>query len=320
MQPKVYVDINAFRVPEADDDLAQAFRRGSIASLAALAGQTEIVLVADQRAVEEADDLLRLLAREGVEFHTTYSPEKLLDTVRDGKAANAFVFAGPELSPELEQYDGQPVVIDPVADGWARALERFELPDRVATVRRKTSETSIEITVNLDGRGLSEVETGVGFFDHMLEQVARHSRIDISLRAQGDLHIDEHHTIEDVAIVLGEAFRQAVADKRGIERYSFVLPMDEALARVALDLSGRPWLVWEAEFKREKIGDMPTEMVKHFFKSFTDASQSTLNVHCSGENEHHMIESIFKAFGRCLGLSVRRRAGDGLIPSTKGVL
>ncbi len=320
MQARVYVDLNAFRAPEAGDDLASAFQPGSIASLAALASQTDIVLVAEEGAVTQQDDLLRLLAREGVRFQMTLPPEKLAAIIRNGEAAESFVFAGPKLSAELAQHDGDPVVVDPLTVGWPEAVARFGLPDRVSTVRRETSETAIEIRLNVDGRGMSEVKTGIGFFDHMLEQVARHARMDISLRVDGDLHVDEHHTIEDVAIVLGEAFRRAVGDKRGIERYSFVLPMDEALARVALDLSGRPWLVWEVEFKRERIGDMPTEMFKHFFKSFTDASQSTLNIHCAGENEHHKIESIFKAFGRCLGLSVRRRAGDGLIPSTKGVL
>ncbi len=320
MQEKVFVDIESFRVQESGNNLARAFQPGSIASLALLASQTDIVLVAAERDLAEADDLLRLLAREGVEFRPGLSAERLVAMIRGGEVGDAFVFAGAWLLAELERHGGQPVVIDPVAVGWWEAAKRFGLPDRVSTVRRSTSETSIEITLNLDGRGLSEVQTGIGFFDHMLEQVARHARMDIRVHAEGDLHIDEHHTIEDVAIVFGEAFRQAVGDKRGIERYSFVLPMDEALARVALDLSGRPWLVWEAEFKREKIGDMPTEMFKHFFKSFTDASLSTLNVHCAGENEHHQIESIFKAFGRCLGQSVRRRVGDHSVPSTKGVL
>ena len=192
---------------------------------------------------------------------------------------------------------------------------------RSATISRKTSETSIDVTVNLDGTGTYAVSTGIGFFDHMLDQLARHSGADLSIHVEGDLHIDEHHTIEDTALALGEAYRQAIGDKRGISRYGFLLPMDEALAQVAIDFSGRPWIVWDAEFKREKIGEMPTEMFFHFFKSFSDTSLSNLNIKVEGDNEHHKIESIFKAFAKAIKMAVKRdlKALD-FMPSTKGVL
>lgn len=186
--------------------------------------------------------------------------------------------------------------------------------------RRTTSETDIQIDLNLDGKGLSEIHTGLGFFDHMLDQVARHGRMDLKLQVRGDLHIDEHHTIEDTGIALGEAFAVALADKRGIERYGYALPMDDAEARVLIDFGGRNWIVWEAEFSREKVGDMPTEMFFHFFKSFSDAARCNLHVSCRGDNEHHKIESVFKAFARALRGAVRRNPGDDSLPSTKGIL
>lgn len=189
---------------------------------------------------------------------------------------------------------------------------------RVASVMRKTKETDITIEVNLDGSGKSSIHTGLGFFDHMLDQLARHGNIDLKVEVKGDLHIDEHHTIEDTALALGEAFLKALGDKRGIERYGFTLPMDDCLAQVAIDFGGRPWLVWEAEFKREKIGEMPTEMFYHFFKSFSDTSKSNLNIKAEGTNEHHKIESIFKAFAKTIKMAVRKEGNQ--LPSTKGVL
>ena len=185
---------------------------------------------------------------------------------------------------------------------------------------RKTNETDIRIELNLDGKGLSEITTGLGFFDHMLDQVARHGRIDLRIEARGDLHVDEHHTIEDTGIALGEAFAKALADKRGIERYGFALPMDDAQAKVLVDFGGRNWLVWNADFKRERIGEMPTEMFPHFFKSFSDGARCNLHIECSGENEHHMIESVFKAFARAVRMAVRRDPWSDHLPSTKGVL
>lgn len=204
---------------------------------------------------------------------------------------------------------------------WDTIYEFLRLPPRTATVERNTKETQIRVELTLDGRGRANIQTGLGFFDHMLDQVAKHSGADLTIRVQGDLHIDEHHTIEDTALALGEAYRRALGNKRGISRYGFLLPMDEALAQVAIDFSGRPWLVWDAEFRREKIGDMPTEMFFHFFKSFSDTALCNLNVKVEGDNEHHKIEAIFKAFAKAIRMAVKRdiRELDNL-PSTKGVL
>lgn len=204
---------------------------------------------------------------------------------------------------------------------WDEIYEFLRLPARTATVERNTKETQIRVVLNLDGTGRADMRTGLGFFDHMLDQVAKHSGADLSIHVRGDLHIDEHHTIEDTALALGEAYRRALGDKRGISRYGFLLPMDEALAQVAIDFSGRPWLVWDAHFRREKIGDMPTELFFHFFKSFTDAARCNLNVKVEGDNEHHKIEAIFKAFAKAIHMAVRRDV-DKLdnLPSTKGVL
>ncbi|GAB3746828.1 bifunctional histidinol-phosphatase/imidazoleglycerol-phosphate dehydratase HisB [Spirosoma pomorum] len=206
-------------------------------------------------------------------------------------------------------------------DDWDQIYTFLRLPARTATVERNTKETQIRVELNLDGTGRADMHTGLGFFDHMLDQVAKHSGADLSIHVNGDLHIDEHHTIEDTALALGEAYRRALGDKRGISRYGFLLPMDEALAQVAIDFSGRPWLVWEADFRREKIGDMPTEMFFHFFKSFSDTAQCNLNIKVEGDNEHHKIEAIFKAFAKAIKMAVRRDLNElDNLPSTKGVL
>jgi imidazoleglycerol-phosphate dehydratase/histidinol-phosphatase len=194
------------------------------------------------------------------------------------------------------------------------------LADRRTVVQRDTNETKIRVELNLDGSGQHSIKTGLGFFDHMLDQLAKHSGVDMVVEVQGDLHIDEHHTIEDAAIAIGEAFNQALGDKRGLARYGFLLPMDDALAQAAIDFSGRPWLVWEAEFKRERVGDMPTEMFYHFFKSFSDAARCNLNIKCEGQNEHHKIEAIFKAVAKSIKAALVRDAAKMEIPSTKGVL
>ena len=172
----------------------------------------------------------------------------------------------------------------------------------------------------MDGKGLANIHTGLGFFDHMLEQIARHGSIDLAIQCDGDLHIDEHHTIEDVGLALGEAFAKGLSDKRGMERYGYALPMDEAEAKVLIDFGGRNWIVWDASFKREKVGEMPTEMFFHFFKSFSDAAKCNLNISCQGENEHHKIEAIFKAFAKAIKMAVRRNPASDQLPSTKGVL
>lgn len=201
---------------------------------------------------------------------------------------------------------------------WAEIYNFLKQVPRLGKVVRKTKETNIEVEVNLDGAGQSTISSGLGFFDHMLEQIARHGNLDLAIRVDGDLEIDEHHTIEDTALALGEAFLKALGSKKGLERYGFLLPMDDCLAQVAIDFGGRPWLVWEAEFKREKVGEMPTEMFFHFFKSFSDAAKVNLNIKAEGNNEHHKIEAIFKAFAKAIKMAVAK-TGDK-IPSTKGVL
>lgn len=204
-------------------------------------------------------------------------------------------------------------------DNWDEIYRFLRYPERTAEIQRDTKETKIHIQLNLDGTGQSKMETGLGFFDHMLDQLARHSGCDLFIKVEGDLHVDEHHTIEDTALALGEAFSKAIGDKRGIERYGYLLPMDDVLAQVAIDFSGRNWLMWDVEFKREKVGDMPTEMFYHFFKSFTDTARCNLNVKCEGENEHHKIESIFKAWAKSIKMAVKRGENNA-IPSTKGIL
>jgi imidazoleglycerol-phosphate dehydratase/histidinol-phosphatase len=203
---------------------------------------------------------------------------------------------------------------------WKSIYEFLKLGLRKVNHQRKTKETSIEITLNLDGTGQSRISTGLGFFDHMLEQIARHGKLDLAINVSGDLHIDEHHTIEDTALALGEAFAKGLADKRGLERYGFALPMDDAAAKVLIDFGGRNWIVWNAHFKREKIGEMPTEMFFHFFKSFSDAARCNLHIECTGENEHHKIEAIFKAFAKAVRMALRRDPLQPDLPSTKGVL
>jgi imidazoleglycerol-phosphate dehydratase/histidinol-phosphatase len=203
---------------------------------------------------------------------------------------------------------------------WQKIYEYLKIGLRQVIHERNTNETQIKIELNVDGRGKAAIVTGLGFFDHMLEQIARHGKMDLTIRANGDLHIDEHHTIEDTGIALGEAFAQALADKRGMERYGFALPMDEAEAKVLIDFGGRNWIVWNASFKRERIGEMPTEMFFHFFKSFSDAAKCNLNIECHGDNEHHKIEAIFKAFAKAIRMAVKRDPLSNYLPSTKGVL
>jgi imidazoleglycerol-phosphate dehydratase/histidinol-phosphatase len=203
---------------------------------------------------------------------------------------------------------------------WETIYTFLKLGLRTVTQERNTNETQIKIELNIDGSGKANIHTGLGFFDHMLDQIARHGKMDLTIETKGDLHIDEHHTIEDTGIALGEAFAKALADKRGMERYGFALPMDEADAKVLIDFGGRNWLVWNAEFKREKIGEMPTEMFFHFFKSFSDAAKCNLNIECKGDNEHHKIEAIFKAFAKAIRMAVKRDPLSNHLPSTKGVL
>ncbi|MGX5689350.1 bifunctional histidinol-phosphatase/imidazoleglycerol-phosphate dehydratase HisB [Arcticibacter tournemirensis] len=203
---------------------------------------------------------------------------------------------------------------------WKDIYEFLKAGKREIEHRRTTKETDIYIKVNLDGKGNAKISTGLHFFDHMLEQIARHGSIDLEIVAKGDLHIDEHHTIEDTGITLGEAIAKALGDKRGIERYGFCLPMDDCLAQVAIDFGGRNWIMWDAEFKREKVGEMPTEMFFHFFKSFSDAAKCNLNIKAEGDNEHHKIEAIFKAFAKTIKMAAKRDVNNMQLPSTKGLL
>lgn len=203
---------------------------------------------------------------------------------------------------------------------WEKIYEFLKLGERVFEHKRITKETDIYIKLNLDGSGEAKVSTGLHFFDHMLDQIARHGSLDLEIIANGDLHIDEHHTIEDTGIALGEVFAAALGNKKGIERYGFCLPMDDCLAQAAIDFGGRNWIVWDAEFKREKIGEMPTEMFYHFFKSFSDAAKCNLNIKAEGQNEHHKIEAIFKAFAKAIKMAIKRDVNNMVLPSTKGLL
>jgi len=221
---------------------------------------------------------------------------------------------------EILENDDLDKVISLKTTSWKTIYEFLKLENRTAEIIRNTNETKIKINLNLDGTGKSNIDTGIAFFDHMLDQIAKHGQMDLEIKVDGDLEVDEHHTIEDTGIALGEAFYQALGNKLGIERYAFVLPMDDCLAQVALDFGGRNWIVWDAEFKREMIGKMPTEMFFHFFKSFSDSAKANLNIKAEGDNEHHKIESIFKAFAKCLKSAVKRDSEKMILPSTKGML
>ena len=222
------------------------------------------------------------------------------------------------LTPEQDQDLRSTIALE--TSSWPEVYSFLKLGLRKVSHARNTNETKIQVDINLSGSGIANIHTGLGFFDHMLEQIARHGNIDLDIPTIGDLHIDEHHTIEDTGLALGEAFALALADKRGMERYGFALPMDEAEAKVLIDFGGRNWLVWDASFKREKIGEMPTEMFFHFFKSFSDAAKCNLNISCAGDNEHHKIEAIFKAFAKAIKMAVKRDPFSNQLPSTKGVL
>ncbi|MCG7858867.1 bifunctional histidinol-phosphatase/imidazoleglycerol-phosphate dehydratase HisB [Flavihumibacter sediminis] len=225
---------------------------------------------------------------------------------------------GAEINDQAELLRKDTVALE--STDWSEIYSFLKLGLRQVVHERNTNETRIHVEVNMDGSGKSAISTGLGFFDHMLDQIARHGKIDLKIETKGDLHIDEHHTIEDTGLALGETFAKALADKRGMERYGFALPMDEADAKVLIDFGGRNWLVWNATFQRERIGEMPTEMFFHFFKSFSDAARCNLNIECHGENEHHKIEAIFKAFAKAIRMAVKRDPISNYLPSTKGVL
>ncbi len=230
------------------------------------------------------------------------------------------IFITSENDYELLKDKGLSDVCKLVTNSWDEIWNFLVNPERKVEITRKTKETDISIQLNLDGSGEGYISTGIGFFDHMLDQLKKHAGVDLSIKVTGDLRVDEHHTIEDTSLALGEAFFQALGDKRGIYRYGFLLPMDDSLARVAIDFGGRNWLVWDAEFKREKVGDMPTEMFYHFFKSFTDTAKANLNIHVSGDNEHHKIEAVFKAFAKAIKMAIKKDPADNSLPTTKGML
>ncbi len=280
--------------------------------------------------------MIQTLKDEGVVFDDILIdrsfPEDHLPTRKPGTAMltkymnseydikNSFVIGDRQTDAMLAENLGCKSLILSDQLNWDKISEILLAGERKSSVSRHTKETKIDIEMNLDGEGLSDISTGVGFFDHMLEQIAKHGNIDLCIHVKGDLYVDEHHTIEDTGIALGECIASALGDKRGIERYGFTLPMDDCLCQVALDFGGRPWLVWDADFKREKIGDMPTEMFFHFFKSITDGARMNLNIKAEGENEHHKIEGIFKAFARSLKMAVKRDVYNYRLPSTKGML
>ena len=235
--------------------------------------------------------------------------------------ANSYVIGDRETDAQLAANLGCKALILGKDDiTWEKIAEILFAGERTAEITRATHETDITVRINLDGTGKCDIQTGLGFFDHMLEQIGRHGMMDLYVRCNGDLHVDEHHSIEDTGIVLGECLLKALGDKRGIERYGYTLPMDDCLCQVALDFGGRPWLVWDAEFHREKVGEMPTEMFLHFFKSVSDAAKMNLNIKAEGENEHHKIEGIFKAFARSVRMAVKRDIYHYQLPSTKGAL
>lgn len=281
--------------------------------------------------------MLNVLRSEGVEFvaqHIDRSfPHENLPTRKPGTAmltsymdnedvdmAHSYVIGDRETDAELARNLGCKSLIIGQDTTWEDIKEILFAGDRTATVTRKTHETDIKVSIGLDGNGESSIHTGLGFFDHMLEQIARHGNIDLEIKCVGDLCVDEHHTIEDTALALGECIAKALGDKRGIERYGYSLPMDDCLCQVSLDFGGRPWLVWDAEFKRERVGDMPTEMFLHFFKSLSDSARMNLNIKAEGTNEHHKIEGIFKAFARAMKMAIKRDVEHFNLPSSKGTL
>lgn len=303
MKKNILIDMECI-IPPLDDTTIHSHAISSIVLLAKGLGNN-ISLQYGQHSPSIPKGIIEsILASEGIQTEAPYSePDIYISSAHRADSAA-------DLS----------IVFDPVDNDWRKIVEVINTQSRRITHIRNTKETQIAITINLDGTGQGAISTGLHFFDHMLDQLARHGGMDLTIQAQGDLHIDEHHTIEDTAITLGEAFALALGDKRGIERYGFCLPMDDALAQVAVDFGGRSWLVWDAVFKREKIGDMPTEMFYHFFKSFCDGARCNLNIRVEGENEHHKIESIFKAFARAIRMAVKRDLGNMQLPSTKGVL
>ena len=354
MKKVIFIDRDGTILVEPSDEQIDSFEKfhfvpGAISALKFLRNHTdyELVMVSNQDGLgtdSYPEDtfwptqnlMLEILKGEGVVFDAIFIdrsfPEDNLPTRKPGTAmltsyldgtydlASSWVIGDRSTDAQLAKNLGcKSLILGPGMD-WTKISELVFAGERIAEVSRKTKETDIEIRVNIDGDGKSDIQTGLGFFDHMLEQIAKHGLIDLYIRCKGDLYVDEHHTIEDTAIALGECILKALGDKRGIERYGFCLPMDDCLCQVALDFGGRPWLVWDAEFHRERIGEMPTEMFLHFFKSLSDAARMNLNIMAVGDNEHHKIEGIFKALARSLRMAVRRDVSHYQLPSSKGVL
>ena len=281
--------------------------------------------------------MISTLRSEGVEFDDQLIdrsfPEENLPTRKPGTAmltkymagdydlANSYVIGDRQTDKQMAQNLGcKYLILGDNVSSWDAIAEQLFAGERIASVRRTTKETDIDICLNLDGTGQCDIHTGLGFFDNMLEQIGKHGGMDLRIQVKGDLQVDEHHTIEDTGIALGECIAKAIGDKRGIERYGYTLPMDDCLCQVALDFGGRPWLVWDADFHRERVGDMPTEMFLHFFKSFSDAARINLNIKAEGQNEHHKIEGIFKALARSIKMAVKRDIYKYQLPSSKGTL
>ncbi len=354
MKKALFIDRDGTIIQEPADEQIDSFEKlefvpGAISALRQIARKTnyELILVSNQDGLGTAsfpentfwpvhNFIIQTLRGEGIEFSAQHIDRSFPDdnkpTRKPGTAMltaymqgdydlkNSFVIGDRETDRQLAHNLGAKALILSEQTDWAK-IEQIVIGGlRSADIRRKTKETEINIKINLDGSGEAEINTGIGFFDHMLEQIARHGMIDLMINVSGDLNVDEHHTIEDTAIVLGQCLDKAFGDKRGIQRYGFCLPMDDCLCQTALDLGGRPWLVWDAEFKREKIGDMPTEMFLHFFKSLSDNAKMNLNIKAEGQNEHHKIEGIFKSFARALRMALARDTEHLQLPSSKGVL
>lgn len=356
MKKLLFIDRDGTLIKEPDDEQIDSFEKltfveGVFRNLAFICKNLdfEFVMVSNQDGLgtesfpEETfwpvhNFILQTLKGEGIEFdnilidrhfpadnHPCRKPGTGMLTEYMGNPAydmaGSYVIGDRETDAQLAENLGcKALIIGKDGMNWDKIAEILFAGERVAEASRATKETDITVRLNLDGTGKCDIKTGLGFFDHMLEQIGRHGMMDLYVRCNGDLDVDEHHTIEDTGIVLGECIANALGDKRGIERYGYSLPMDDCLAQVCLDFGGRPWLIWDAEFKREKIGEMPTEMFQHFFKSVSDAARMNLNIKAEGTNEHHKIEGIFKAFARSIRMAVKRDIYHYQLPSTKGAL